>query len=169
MDLHPATIDPDTLFKDCEERRTRRSGPGGQRRNKARTAIEVAHRPTGVKAEASEHRDQAANRRAAYKRLRRRLAVELRSEVDPTSPPSDRWRQRLRGGRLSINPDHDDYPAMLAEAMDRIAARDMDVRAAAESLGTSVSQLLKLLKAEPPAFEWLNRERRQRGLRPLGT
>ena len=62
-------------------RHERRSGPGGQHRNKVSTAVVITHRPTGVRAEANERRSQAENHREAVRRLRVRLAVEVRSRT----------------------------------------------------------------------------------------
>ena len=46
--IHPAALDPDVLAGECEFRATRRSGPGGQNRNKVETAVILTHRPTGT-------------------------------------------------------------------------------------------------------------------------
>src|SRR5207248_1618001 len=65
---HPAALDPELLASQCAFRATRRSGPGGQNRNKVETAVILTHRPTGIRAEASERRTQGENRRAALGR-----------------------------------------------------------------------------------------------------
>src|SRR5262249_34131870 len=65
---HFAALDPEVLAAQCEFRTTRRSGPGGQNRNKVETAVILTHRKTGVSATASERRTQGENRRAALKR-----------------------------------------------------------------------------------------------------
>src|SRR5262245_3474953 len=54
--LHPAQLPIDELLPACSFQRTRRSGPGGQHRNKVETAVIVEHKPTGVRAEANERR-----------------------------------------------------------------------------------------------------------------
>ena len=164
---HPAALDAGSLLADCEVRRLRRSGPGGQNRNKVETAVILLHRPTGVAAEASERRGQAENRRVALFRLRVNLALQVRCPVDPDDPPSPTWRSRCCGGRIAINPHHDDFPALLAEALDVVAARGMDLKGAAEALGCSASQLTKLLKDEPRALALVNRRRVELGLAPL--
>src|SRR3954470_4538553 len=66
---HPARLHPDALAAECGFRTTRRSGPGGQNRNKVETAVILTHRPTGISAEASEWRTQGENRRKALVRL----------------------------------------------------------------------------------------------------
>lgn len=162
---HPAAIDPDRLAADCEFKATRRSGPGGQNRNKVETAVILTHRPTGIVAEAAERRSQGENRREALFRLRLKLAVEVRSPAGEA--PSPLWKSRLRGGRIVVSPEHDDFPALLSEALDALAARDDDVKEAAAVLGCSASQLVKLLAAEPRALVELNARRAAKGLHPL--
>ncbi len=168
---HPARLDPAALAAECEFRTTRRSGPGGQNRNKVETAVILTHRPTGATAEASERRTQGENRRAALFRLRIRLALEFRRTTGilgaAAYQPSDLWNRRCRGGRIAVNPEHDDYPALLAEALDVLAETGNDPRRAALALGCSPSQLIKLLKDEPRAFGMINDQRRRSGLHPL--
>jgi hypothetical protein len=56
---------------------------------------------------------------------------------------------------------------MLAETMDLLHIYDWDAKRAAERLGCSASQLIKLLKREPLAFVELNRQREHLGLGKL--
>lgn len=164
--VHPAALSPDVLQARCQETRTRRSGPGGQHRNKVETAIVLFDPQTEISAEASERRSQADNRRMAIFRLRLNLAIGFRLEGFPDDAPSEGWNTRCRNGRISINPSHDDFPSLLAEALDRIVACDWDVSAAAEQLHATTSQIIRLLKHEPRAMALVNRERQSRDLRP---
>ncbi len=165
--LHPAWLSEDELLRECQVRFVRRSGPGGQHRNKVATGVQLVHGGTGIVTEANERRSQAQNRSAAIRRLRLRLAVDVRRPVSVTGTPSALWKCRCRNGRLSINPSHRDLAALLAEALDQIAALGWDVRAAAGRLGCTPTQLVRLLQFEPPALQRVNRERAVRGLRPL--
>jgi len=154
---HPAQLSLEQLLKDCRLQRTRGSGPGGQHRNKVETAIVVEHLPTGLRGEASERRSQDQNRRQAIHRLRVKLALcERRPPVDS---PSAVWRQRVKAGRISVNPEHEEFPALLAEALNVVCANAFEVSAAAKQLGVTTSQLIKFLKIERGALELINRER----------
>lgn len=159
--LHPAQLPIEQLLCDCSFQRTRRSGPGGQHRNKVETAVVVEHLPTGIRAEANERRSQQQNRQMVLQRLRVRLAIDIRTPA--VTEVSDLWSSRLSGGKLGINSQHTDFPAILAEALDTVAGNEFDLAAAAPHLGVSSSQLVKLLKLEPAALALVNRERLARG------
>jgi hypothetical protein len=132
------------------------------------TAVVITHTPTGVRAEASERRSQAANLAKATFRLRVELALQVRSNSEESAPsPSDLWTQRVIGRRIAVNPEHEDFPALLAEALDALAVHDWSPADAGDFLGVSSSQVVKLLKLEPKAAMLLNAERQTRGLPPL--
>ena len=164
MNVHPAALDLKAIAAECETTYTRRSGPGGQNRNKVETAVVLRHRSTGIGAEASERRTQGENLKAALFRLRVNLALHVRR---PFEQASALWKTRCQGGRIVLSPEHDDFPAILAEALDVLEAHEMDVKSAAEALNCSASQLTKLLKGEPRAMIKVNEARRRDGLRPL--
>ncbi len=163
--MHPATLSDDELLAACDLQFTRRSGPGGQHRNKVETAAILTHRASGISAEASEERSQVENRRVALRRLRFKLAVEVRSES--TGEPSQLWISRRRGTRLSVADTHSDLPAILAEALDVLSQHQFLPAPAATQLGITSSQLISLLKQHPPAFALLNASRQAAGKPPL--
>lgn len=163
-DLHPALIPTELLLRQCEVRHERRRGPGGQHRNKTESAVVIRHLPTGIEGQAAERRSQFDNHRNAVKRLRLNLALGIRTEHLADDAPTSLWKSRCHDGRIGINPDHDDFPTILAEAMDVLAARHVHLPGSAEQLGVTSSQLIKLLKKEPRAFHWFNDERRKHGL-----
>ncbi len=164
---HPACLPDEELLKQCTIQRGRASGPGGQHRNKVETEVQITHTPTGIQAHAGERRSQAENKRVALRRLRLALAINFRAAVPLGEIGSPLWRSRVRGGKIALNPDHHDYPSMLAEAMDVIAAANWDLRKAALRLDVTPTQLLRLIKDEPHALDRLNRERAAIGLHPL--
>lgn len=163
--MHPAALAIDELLKHIQELHTRRSGPGGQHRNKTQTAVVLVHEPTGIAAEASERRSQDENRRVAIQRLRLKLALEHRTQA--LASASRLWRSRTRGQQLVIAASHVDYPALVAEAIDQLQARKLDMPRTAEALGVTATQLLKLFKKDPAAWTALNRLRATAGLAAL--
>jgi len=124
----------------------------------------LTHRPTGIVGQAGERRSQAENRAVALARLRLNLAIEVRTNP---AGPSALWLSRRKGQKLAVNPAHDDFPALLAEALDFLHAANDDPTAAATSLGISTSQLVRLLGSEPRALAGLNARRESCGLHPI--
>lgn len=163
---HPAELSPEQLLKQCEVTRTRRSGPGGQHRNKVETAIVIVHKPTGVRAEASEERSQPRNQTVAITRLRLQLAIEVRSD-EARQQPSELWQSRCRGGRLRVSENHDDFAALIAEALDFLVTNNLDHKVTAAALTCSVSQLTRFLATVPRVLQWVNRQRDSAGLHRL--
>lgn len=165
--LHLVQMSIEQLLRDCEVRHTRRRGPGGQHRNKTESAVVIRHTPTGIEGQAAERRSQFDNRRMAVKRLRMNLALQVRTTGLAEAAPTELWCSRRHGERIACNVDHEDYPALLAEALDVVHAHQGHLAGAAQQLRVTASQLVKFLKDEPRALLLINEERRRRGLHPL--
>lgn len=189
---HPACLDDEKLLEQCEMGFGRGAGPGGQHRNKVETLVRIVHVSTGIEAQAGERRSQIENKRMALRRLRLALAVHVRMPVPEGEIGSELWRSRrhnprrgqeLHGGiggqsplgrwrgggsgLISVNPDHHDYPCLLAEALDVIADCGWDPKLASLRLQCSASQLIKLVADHPPALTLWNSEREKRGMKAL--
>src|SRR6478752_4020035 len=89
-DVAPWELSDEKLLEQCRWEAYRGSGPGGQKRNKTSSAIRVTHLPTKIQAIAEESRSQAENRLHAMRRIRHKLAMELRRDIDPLDfrPPA---------------------------------------------------------------------------------
>lgn len=161
---HPASIPVEMLLRECEVRHGRRRGPGGQHRNKTESAVVIRHLPTGIEGQAAERRSQFDNHRNAVKRLRINLALGVRMPETADSVPSALWKSRCHDGKIGVSVNHEDFPALIAELLDVLAAHNCHVPGTSAQMGCTPSQLLKLLKKEPRAFLWLNEERRKRSL-----
>lgn len=165
---HPATIEEEALLRECDIQTGRVGGPGGQHRNRVDTAVFVVHRPTGVEAQATERRSQVENRRMAIRRLRKKLASHVRTLASrDTHRCSELWLRRRQGDKLTVNPEHEDYPGLLAEALDLVVARRYDLAGAAGLLGITMSQLSRLIGHDKGAFAKVNAGREACGLPPL--
>lgn len=126
--------------------------------------MSILHGPSGCEGWASERRSQQENKQMALKRLRLELALKVRVN---RRLPSQMWQSRLRNRRIALSTSHQDFPAMLAEALDFIALERFDVAKAAKRLECSTSQLIRLLKDAPAAMQMVNDARKTKGKRTL--
>jgi hypothetical protein len=171
---HPSLLGMDELLAQCGLRAQRRSGPGGQHRNKTSSGVFLLHQPTGVTSEATERRSQADNRVVAAKRLRFRLAIELRtaSIIDQTCQPDTgsleaEMRRRYHHQSLRLNDDNEAKPAVLALVLNDLHAAGGQPSLVAPFWGATTSGIVMLTRSYPPAFALLNAIRQHHGRRPL--
>lgn len=154
--------DDAALLKECREERYRASGPGGQRRNKVETAVRLRHLLTGLSAKAEESRYLQENRTRALRRLRERIALELRAPFDlqaPTLPP-EFTAQRRPKGTLAVNQRNPAYVVVVATALDALEAARGSYAKAAHALGLTTSQLVRFLRSDPQVWRAAERWRR---------
>ena len=167
---HPATLPVESLLDQCELRTQRRSGPGGQHRNKTSSGAFLLHRPTGIVAEATERRSQAENRDVALARLRLRLAVEIRSPSildGAVNGDEQTLREQFCGSGLRIGINNPAKPAVLALVLNDLHASGGQPSAVAPQWRTTTSAVIRFVKTHPPAFALLNAIRRHHGRGPL--
>ena len=68
------------LLLQCDISTTRSSGPGGQHVNKTDSAVQLSHRPTGIRLKVSDYRSQYKNKQCALERLQELLQKKQEKE-----------------------------------------------------------------------------------------
>ncbi|MGB7346920.1 MAG: peptide chain release factor-like protein [Pirellulaceae bacterium] len=167
---HPALLSSEELLPLCDLRTQRRSGPGGQHRNKTSSGVFLTHRPSGVVAEATERRSQADNRGVALHRLRFRLAVQVRtaSIYDESDVPIEAdLRAAYYGKSLRLNDRNEAKPAVLALLLNDLHASGGQPSAVAAKWLVSTSGIVNLIKSDGDAFALVNQIRQHHGRRGL--
>ena len=86
----------DDLLAECDVETLKGSGPGGQHKNKTETAVRLMHRPTGIRAQASERRSQGQNMGVALERLRALLTVHFAPPPRARRPTKPTWGSKQR-------------------------------------------------------------------------
>lgn len=156
-------LDDAALRKACLEERYKASGPGGQRRNKVQTAVRFRHEPSGVTVHAAESRLLQENRVRALRRLRERIALEVRAPFDLETPelPAEFLAQRGPRGALAVNRHNPAYPLVVATVLDTLEAADGSYAKAGRALGLTTSQVMRFLRSDGEVWRAVEQARRQ--------
>jgi ribosome-associated protein len=87
-----------SLERDCQVDFFVSSGPGGQHKNRSKTAVRLRHQPSGLIVTATELRSRARNLERAYDRLKKRLEKlnRPRKKRKRTRPSRAARERRLR-------------------------------------------------------------------------
>jgi len=157
------------LLARCRVDTYRASGPGGQKRNKTDSAVRLRLPEVGLIVVATESRSQHENRARALRRMRRKIALELRRPVDLEAyqPGAVLAGCVTRRSQLTVGQRDRRYPQVVSEVLDVVAACDARVSEAAEKIGVSTGALTTFLRRHAEVLEGVNRLRRAAGHKPL--
>jgi hypothetical protein len=158
----------DALLAETKWEQYRGSGPGGQKRNKTSNAVRLTHTPTGVAVTAGESRSLSENKLWALRRLRLKLAADLREPVDLAAfQPPDWFLSIRRDNHIEASHRHPLYAAAGGLVLDLLAACHGNPAAVAVNLGVSTTAVIKLLENEPVLWTAANRIRAESGMPAL--
>ena len=151
----------------CRIRAHTASGPGGQKRNRSCSAVRIAHPPTGLSAIAAESRLQGENRRRALRRLRIKLALQVRLRDGCPCLPKPLTETLSSGDLPRLNPRNPLFPLACAFVLDHLWVAGGRMADAARGLGVSSGQLNRFVSSDPDLFTAAQTIRRHFSLPPL--
>jgi hypothetical protein len=161
-------LSDDALLGESRWEQFRGSGPGGQKRNKTNNAVRLTHAPTGISVTAGESRSLRENKLYALRRLRLKLAADLREPVDlATFQPPDWFLSIRHDNHIEASHRHPLYAAAGGLVLDLLAALGGNPAAVGINLGVSTTAVVKLLENEPALWTAANRIRAGAGLPAL--
>lgn len=158
----------EALLAQCREDHYRSGGPGGQKRQKTSNGVRLTHLPTRLSVTATEDRSLKVNRLYAIRRLRLKLATDLRQPIDLAHFEPPDWFLSIRHQkRIEASRRHPLYAAAAGLVLDLLAALAANPAAVAVNLGVSTTTIIKLLQNEPQLWAAANRIRAEAGLAGL--
>jgi len=139
------------LLKLCEISAYKGSGPGGQHRNKTCSGVKLKLRVESgewrvIESYSCDDRSSHVNKLFALKKLRLKIALEMREEPAAQIPFS------FPGSDGKISPDNSLYPQFIADILDRISFWKGDLSETARIWGLSKSALNKILLQDKKVF-----------------
>lgn len=168
MKTNPRDLPPDELLSQCRWETFRGPGPGGQKRNKTSSSVRIVHVPTGITATAGEFRSQQQNKANALRRLRHRMAVELRNAVPGNLHLPEAISPFFSQGRLRCSVRDEAYPSVLGLVLDVIETNGGAIAQSASPLKLTTGNLVRFLQRDDQSLSAVNHLRKRNGLRPLG-
>jgi RF-1 domain len=157
-------LSDEQLLGQCRVDHYRGSGPGGQKRNKTSNAVRLAHVPTGILATATESRSLKENNLNCLRRLRVKIAAEVREPIDPIQFEVPDWFLEIRHNRkIDVSHRHEFYSATAGLILDLLSING-NPAAVAANLDVSTTAVIKILESETAWWAAANGIRNKFGL-----
>jgi hypothetical protein len=161
-------LNEDAFLGQCRWDTFRSGGPGGQKRQKTSNGVRLVHLPTTISATATEYRSLNENKLHAYRRLRLKLAAELREPVDLAHfEPPDWFLTIRRQNQIEASHRHPLYAAAGGLVLDLLLALGGNPAAVAVNLGVSTTAVVKLLEGDTHLWAAANAIRDDLGMKGL--
>jgi hypothetical protein len=136
------------LLKGCEVTAYKGSGPGGQHRNKTNSGVKLKlNHGSDIESYSCDDRSSHVNKLLALKKLRLKIALQMREEPTPQAP----FAFPGTGGKISQS--NNLYPQFIADVLDRIYHGKGDLGEAAKAWGLSKSALNKIILQDKKVLE----------------
>lgn len=156
------------LLAECREDHFRSGGPGGQARQKTSNGVRLVHQPTRLIVTATESRSLSENRLYALRRLRLKLATDLREPIDLQHfEPPDWFLTIRRNNRIEASHRHPLYAAAAGLVLDLLDALAGNPAHVAVNLGVSTTAVIRLLESDPHLWTAANQIRAKYSMPPL--
>lgn len=120
----------------------KRSGNGGQKRNKTSSAVRVKLKEFDISAEDCTERSQKLNRSKALQKLRHKLAMTVRESVTDEA-------------LTVVAPSNIRYPLFLAKVLDILDSVNYSFKECGLKLNLSSSQIEKILRKDPALWQFV--------------
>lgn len=156
------------LLSTCHFDAFRGPGPGGQKRNKTSNSVRLIHEPTGIHVVAGESRSLLENKLRAIRRLKLRLATDIRYPIELRwfEPPA--WIDAVRQlRRLAVSHRNEHYARTASLVLDLLQVRNGSVGDVGKLLGVTTTSIVKFLEEEHQLWAAANAIRKNAGLPPL--
>jgi hypothetical protein len=153
------------LLSECKLELFRGPGPGGQKRNKTSNSVRLTHAPSGIHVIAGESRSQQENKVRAIRRLRLKLATDIREPIDAAKfEPPDWFLEIRQSNRIAASHRHACYAPAAGLVLDLLEAMHGSPADVAAMLGISTTAVVRFLEGEPAAWSQANRIRAALGM-----
>jgi hypothetical protein len=160
-------LSDEQLLGQCRVDHYRGSGPGGQKRNKTSNGVRLAHLPTGILATATESRSLKENNLHCLRRLRIKIAAEIREPVDVIRFDVPDWFLSIRHERkIDASHRHEFYSATAGLILDLLTING-NPAAVAANVGVSTTAIIKFVEGETAWWAAANKIRADLGLGAL--
>jgi hypothetical protein len=160
-------LSDEKLLTQCRMDISRGSGPGGQKRNKTSNFIRLTHLPSNLTAVAGEDRSQQINKIHALRRLRLKLATELREPIASNFEPPDWFLSICHNRRIEASYRHPYFAPLVGLILDLLASMNGNVAHVGVQLGITTSEVARFMERDPQIWTAANRIRAELGLPPL--